>query len=125
MKVVVAAGVVFMVFVVMTLTIMIPDTTEQTVLSWLANRANDAKQDAMVNSVEVQSLLIENEELQRRLSEIEKQIDVQALPMHEKVLAGAMERLEVWHVFTVALMAIGLFVYRSKKGKTVNGRGQP
>jgi hypothetical protein len=71
MKAVIICGVLFICFVVFLLGTMLPDTTEASLFNLLAGAAEKSKRSAMYNSVEVQSLLAEIEDLEAQLALID------------------------------------------------------
>ncbi|MGI9436004.1 MAG: hypothetical protein ACR2Q4_14450 [Geminicoccaceae bacterium] len=68
MKVIIAAGVFLLCFLVFIIGMFTPDTTEATILSWMANRAEDSKRAAVMNSIEMQLAQVEIEELEQQIA---------------------------------------------------------
>jgi hypothetical protein len=67
MKVVLGAGILLLMVVVLLAGMMTPDTTEASILSWIANKAEDSKRAAVMNSVEMRMAEQEIEELRTQL----------------------------------------------------------
>ncbi|MEZ5935834.1 MAG: hypothetical protein R3F54_28775 [Alphaproteobacteria bacterium] len=77
MKLVIACGVILLCFMVFFVGMLLPDTTEGTILSYIANKASDSKRNAVMNSIEMQAAEIEIEGLQIQLEQARAEIKAQ------------------------------------------------